>query len=735
MSRKTRNLIWPLPGMATFAIVAALAILVALPVGILLAQNETMGEAPGNLMAVRDTTNPYTQINLSWEASPAIEEDASTTETELRSAPSEYRVDISTDGMSWTLLTDTATDKPGDAAGIQFDHGAANGEPGALMAGAMYYYRVFGNYGVEELSPPAITMMAASTAPATRPDPPSIGEVAAIDDDDDEDTPESPQNTIVVNWTRLAAGGVPQGTMISGYRIEYSSNMTGPWTATMMDAADDTTFHNHTDLEPGTTMYYRVSAIAQGAMGTDPVVGFPSGVRSGTTADATPTPPGAPGVPTGLVAVGGAGKIDLYWNGSTMTDDMVDGYRIQGRIITEGRPLDEADWLTLEDDTGNDNTTWEHMGLGNNSTWEYRVYSLNGTTPSDAATTPTAQATTIGPSRTTLVPLAPDWHASNPLTDAPPAQEVIVLEWMAAIVDDGDPAVTGYQIVVSNQRGAARIVLVANTEMLDSDTTPNTIETTYSDKDLMASQTRCYVIKGINSNGVGLASQERCATTTPGTLPSAPLRVTAAANSASQITVTWDAPSDPDGAPVTGYLIERSTDGSSWGPPLVANTEDLASDTTDDVIEATFVDMMVMPEMTYHYRVRAINMVGIGPASSTTGDDNMATTPETADDTPPGDASLLTGAVSGTDINLSWTAGANAQFHRVFGIRENADGSLDYSDYVWEATDATGSATVDMTGKASGTWQFFVIAGRGTSADDSDAVWSASWSPVHKVTY
>ena len=100
-----------------------------------------------------------------------------------------------------------------------------------------------------------------------------------------------------------------------------------------------------------------------------------------------------------------------------------------------------------------------------------------------------------------------------------------------------------------------------------------------------------------------------------------------------------------------------------------------------------------------------------------------------------GDASGLTSTVSGTDIDLSWTAGANAQFHRVFGIRENADGSLDYSVIIWQATGATGSATVDMTGKASGTWQFFVIAGRGTSADDSDAVWSASWSPVHKVTY
>jgi hypothetical protein len=364
-----------------------------------------------------------------------------------------------------------------------------------------------------------------------------------------------------------------------------------------------------------------------------------------------------PGDPDDLVAVGGTGKIDLYWNKPTTADDMVDGYRIQGRILTEGRDPTDADWLTLEDDTGSTNTTWEHMGLGNNATWEYRVYSLNGTTPSSNATNPTAQATTMGPSRTTLVPRAPAWDTSTALEAGAPPQEVLVLDWEDAPVDAGDPDVTGYQIEVSNQRGAARTVLVANTEMLDSDTTPATIETTYSDEDLMASQTRCYVIKGINSNGVGLASEERCVTTTVGDLPMAPLRVTAAANSASQITVTWDAPSDPDGAPVTGYLIERSTDGSSWGSPLVANTEDLASDTTDDVIEATFVDMMVMPEMTYHYRVRAINMVGIGPASGITGDDNMATTPAGPVVVPITAPTITNVTVSGSSITVTWTEG------------------------------------------------------------------------------
>ena len=53
MSRSKRKLIWPLSGMATFAIVATLTILVALPVGIVLAQvaQETDPPPPSNLAA------------------------------------------------------------------------------------------------------------------------------------------------------------------------------------------------------------------------------------------------------------------------------------------------------------------------------------------------------------------------------------------------------------------------------------------------------------------------------------------------------------------------------------------------------------------------------------------------------------------------------------------------------------------------------------------------------------
>ena len=237
-----------------------------------------------------------------------------------------------------------------------------------------------------------------------------------------------------------------------------------------------------------------------------------------------------------------------------------------------------------------------------------------------------------------------------------------------------------------------------------------------------------------NKEGFSPWSREDAGTTAAQIVPmgfEADGALSAEAMGTSAIMLEWGEPDENPGSPITGYSIEYAADDDGKPGDWMALVEDTES--TDTM----YTDMMDLSAgMTRHYRVYAVNMnvPGAhkrGPVS----DMAMATTSDMPVDTAPGDASLLTGAVSGTDINLSWTAGANAQFHRVFGIRENDDGSLDYSDYVWEATDATGSATVNMTGKASGTWQFFVIAGRGTSADDSAAVWSASWSPFPKVTY
>ena len=105
MSRKTRKLIWPLPGMATFAIVAVLAILVVVPVGITLAQTVSKGDPPTGLKAERDDTNMHTQIELSW-TNP---EETGWWDHQHQHGNT-YRIDVSRDGMTWELLDVDARD-------------------------------------------------------------------------------------------------------------------------------------------------------------------------------------------------------------------------------------------------------------------------------------------------------------------------------------------------------------------------------------------------------------------------------------------------------------------------------------------------------------------------------------------------------------------------------------------------------------------------------------------------
>ena len=58
-------------------------------------------------------------------------------------------------------------------------------------------------------------------------------------------------------------------------------------------------------------------------------------------------------------------------------------------------------------------------------------------------------------------------------------------------------------------------------------------------------------------------------TATPRTVPSAPLALSAAVAPVSgvgsgEVRLTWSAPSSDGGSPVTDYVIEQSTNGTTW---------------------------------------------------------------------------------------------------------------------------------------------------------------------------
>ena len=106
--------------------------------------------------------------------------------------------------------------------------------------------------------------------------------------------------------------------------------------------------------------------------------------------------------------------------------------------------------------------------------------------------------------------------------------------------------------------------------------------------------------------------------------------------------LSWQAPSDDGGARITGYRIEVSADGGRSWEDLVGNTRTTAT---------VYTHSGLAPASTRHYRVSAINRVGVGDASRVAGSTTDATVP----DAPTG---LVANDVTPTQIDLFWLAPA-----------------------------------------------------------------------------
>ena len=181
-------------------------------------------------------------------------------------------------------------------------------------------------------------------------------------------------------------------------------------------------------------------------------------------------------------------------------------------------------------------------------------------------------------------------------------------------------------------------------------------------------------------------------------------------------------PASDGGADITGYMVQRAYMGAD---NMMSEWMDV--DPAHMGMGMEYMDTGLMPETAYMYRVAAVNAVGPGAWSNTA----TAMTMATDTDTTLGDASGLTATVDDSDpgitVELSWTAGANANIHWVAGARKMADGTYDTSDgnWYWSRADMDGSHSVDTTGLNSGTYSFTVIAGQ--LADDDTENWDSAW--------
>ena len=192
--------------------------------------------------------------------------------------------------------------------------------------------------------------------------------------------------------------------------------------------------------------------------------------------------------------------------------------------------------------------------------------------------------------------------APTGLTATASGQTQIDLAWSVP-ASAGVSAITGYRIEVSDSG--------STWSDLEADTGSTT--TSYSHTGLTAETTQHYRVSAINAAGTGPASNVASGTSDPPEVPGAPTGLTAAVSeSEAKVDLSWTAPANTGGAPITGYQIESSVDGNApW--TVVDTTGDVAgyTDEGDDNNGPMFE-----VGTTRYYRVLAINSVGTGEPSN-----------------------------------------------------------------------------------------------------------------------
>ena len=361
---------------------------------------------PTGLDADPDTTenSGRTRIDLDWKAPTTLMRDTDgdveqagtpLTDVVIADEQTQYRVEVSTDLIEWTVPTDadwtTIQDGTDNATEAALVAGSTQGQHGMRVAGSRYYYRVFAkqNAGsglaVNDSSYTWASRPVArvNTAPALQPQPPTDLAAETIS-----------HNQIDLVWTPPGDTGsdeVGNGKIVN-YLIESSSDGTS-WSdlATIKPkeeriytfdgtkvsdraggTADEINFE-HTKLMPGVTIHYRVRTINNA----------PANQRESRPSESVigmTEPASEPDAPGGLVVqADGLTMIKLCWNEQSAETAAAptSGYRID--ISDDGG----STWSTLESDTDSTNTVYTDSGLSAEMTRHYRVYAINsvGTSP------------------------------------------------------------------------------------------------------------------------------------------------------------------------------------------------------------------------------------------------------------------------------------------------------------------------------------------------------------------
>ena len=185
----------------------------------------------------------------------------------------------------------------------------------------------------------------------------------------------------------------------------------------------------------------------------------------------------------------------------------------------------------------------------------------------------------------------PGWYPAAPTGVTPTeGDQQVALTWTAGDAHGSD--ITGHKVEKND----------GSWSTVTSDTGSATAS--YTATGLTNGTAYTFRVTAINSVGLGETVSSASSAKTPRGVPGAPGTLSLAAGDPSPnvIDLSWSAPGSLNGGAITGYKIQRSTDGSSWSNV----TADTGSTATTYTISSLTLNTR------YWVRVAAINVAGAG---------------------------------------------------------------------------------------------------------------------------
>ena len=215
-----------------------------------------------------------------------------------------------------------------------------------------------------------------------------------------------------------------------------------------------------------------------------------------------------------------------------------------------------------------------------------------------------------------------------------------------------------------------------------------------------------FEVRAYNSAGDGSVASVSVTTSTPASVPSAPLRLSGSSNSAGTlVTLSWNAPSSNGGASIDGYEYrhKRSSYSSSWW------TSWTSWSSTSVTIHGR------SPGTSYDFEVRAYNSAGDGSVAS------VSVTTSTPASVPSAPLRLSGSSNSaGTLVTLSWNAPSSNGGASIDGYEYRHKRSS-YSSSWWTSWTSRSSTSVTIGGLSSGTSYDFEVRARNSAGAGSVA--------------